>query len=114
MLKRVGLSVRYRLFVSSETQKRKDNGEVWKYISQLLAENEKTFIHVGDNVRSDAQLCGDYGLMNIHVLHPQDKWSQSSLPFVAFKDENNQMDERSILKWGQLMANHGRYPFYGE
>ena len=108
MLRKIGLSVPYHLLVSSDIQKRKDAGTMWTHVKSLVEKTGKSFIHVGDNVRSDAQVCGDFGLQNVHILNPIDKWSIAGFEVPKFDSEE------SILKWGPLVSNFGRYPFFGE
>lgn len=110
MLKHIGIAFPYRLFVSSDLQKRKDAGTMWTYIKELTDSAGKTYVHVGDNVRSDAQICGDFGLQNMHILHPDDKWQIAGMPNAG----NKVKQETDILKWGRLKSNFGRYPFFGE
>lgn len=112
MLKKIGMTIPYRLFVSSELGLRKDNGTMWQYIKNRLTEDKLSHIHIGDNVRADAQICGDFGLTNMHVLHPVDKWQASGFKPVFHSD--NHLNETEILKWGKLVGNLGRYPFFGE
>ncbi|MFT6910337.1 MAG: putative HAD superfamily hydrolase, partial [Oleiphilaceae bacterium] len=112
MLRRIGISLAYKLFVSSDLGLRKDSGTMWHFIKNELTTYQLSHIHVGDNVRSDAQLCGDLGLANMHLLHPIDKWQAAGL--VPVFTESKTLDENQILKWGRLVGNLGRYPFFGE
>jgi FMN phosphatase YigB (HAD superfamily) len=112
MLRRIGVSVAYKLFVSSELGLRKDSGTMWEFIKNELQVHKLSHIHVGDNVRSDAQICGDFGLANMHLLHPIDKWQAAG--FNPVLESSNILDEHKILKWGRLVGNLGRYPFFGE
>lgn len=111
MLAKVGLSVGYELLVSSELGKRKDNGTMWQHIKASLPEG-KTFIHVGDNAVADAQIAGDFGLQNFHILNPLDKWHAAGWAH-PFKGELS-LNEAQILKWGPLVSDFGRFPFLGE
>jgi FMN phosphatase YigB (HAD superfamily) len=111
MLRKIGIAVPYRLFVSSDLGKRKDAGTMWSHIKELIAETAKSYIHVGDNVRSDAQICGDFGLQNIHILNPIDKWKLAGLSRLTPKDS---FTENDTLKWGPQISHLGRYPFFGE
>lgn len=108
MLRKIGISVPYTLLVSSDIKKRKDTGTMWKDVKSRVDKLEKSFIHVGDNVRSDAQICGDFGLQNVHILNPLDKWRIANLADHKLDTQEN------ILKWGKLISNFGRYPFFGE
>ncbi|MFT4941692.1 MAG: FMN phosphatase YigB (HAD superfamily) [Paraglaciecola sp.] len=112
MLRKIGISAPYRLFVSSDLGMRKDAGTMWTFIKAELTALNRSHLHVGDNVRSDAQICGDFGLANMHVLHPVDKWQACGFPPVLTGDKK--LDENNTLKWGKLVANQGRYPFFGE
>ena len=69
-------------------------------------------IHVGEKVRSDAQICGDFGLANMHLRQPIDKWQAAG--FTPVLESSDTLDEHKILKWGKLVGNLGRYPFFGE
>jgi FMN phosphatase YigB (HAD superfamily) len=112
MLRKIGVAIPYRLFVSSELGLRKDAGTMWAFIKELIQKEHKSYIHVGDNVRSDAQICGDFGLTNVHILHPVDKWQAAGyLPKINI---SGKFDERNVLKWGKLIGNQGRYPFFSE
>ncbi|MGY5449821.1 rhamnan synthesis F family protein [Agarivorans sp. MS3-6] len=110
MLKKVGLSHGYHLYVSSELGLRKDNGSMWKKLKTQVGPAD-SFIHVGDNVVADAQIPGDFGLQNMHILNPLDKWQAAGWqnPFV-----DDGLDEKQIMKWGPLVSNFGRFPFLGE
>lgn len=108
MLRKIGISIPYSLFVSSDLRKRKDAGTMWKLIRDRLNETGRSFIHIGDNVRSDAQICGDFGLNNVHILNPIDKWTIAGFDMPAFDTKEN------ILKWGKHINNFGRYPYFGE
>ena len=112
MLRKIGLAVPYKLFVSSELGLRKDAGTMWKHIKSEIDQLDLSHIHVGDNVRSDAQICGDFGLANMHILHPVDKWRAAG--FETVMKGQNGFDEKEVVKWGRLMSNLGRYPFFGD
>ena len=105
---KIGIAIPFKLFVSADIKKRKDAGTMWTYIKSLTEAEGKSFIHVGDNVRSDAQICGDFGLQNVHILNPMDKWKIAGFDIPALDNEQD------ILKWGPLISNVGRYPFFGE
>jgi FMN phosphatase YigB (HAD superfamily) len=113
MLRKIGVSIPYKLFVSSDLGLRKDAGTMWSFIKEELKDTGNSHIHIGDNVRSDAQICGDFGLNNVHVLHPTDKWQASAFSSVM-PHYSDKFDEAQVLKWGKLIGNNGRYPFIGE
>ncbi|MFC3121935.1 rhamnan synthesis F family protein [Agaribacter flavus] len=112
LLQSIGISIPYKLFVSSELGLRKDAGTMWNHVSKAVQAQERSYIHIGDNVRSDAQICGDFGLTNMHVLHPVDKWQAKSLPNNCVC--RDQLNITEVNKWGPLVSKFGRYPFFGE
>lgn len=113
MLRKAGITAAYRLLVSSEEQKRKDNGTMWHMVkSDLEREGVTSYIHIGDNVVADAQLPGDLGLTTFHILHPMDKWR--ALGFPAIFQGDLSLNEHEILKWGRLVSCIGRTPFLGD
>tara|TARA_Y100000588_G_scaffold394892_1_gene518119 strand:- start:4661 stop:6694 length:2034 start_codon:yes stop_codon:yes gene_type:complete len=111
MLRKAGVTNGYKLFVSSEMGLRKDNGTMWSYMNDNLKDKTK-FVHVGDNAVADAQIPGDFGLANLHILNPIDKWQAAGWtnPLAG----ENELNEQKILKWGPLISQFGRYPFLGE
>ncbi|GLR70860.1 rhamnan synthesis F family protein [Agaribacter marinus] len=112
LLQAIGITIPHKLFISSELGLRKDAGTMWQYISELIKNKKKTYMHIGDNVRSDAQICGDYGLTNMHILHPVDKWQAKNLPDNRVCVD--ELDLQDVNKWGPLVSRFGRYPFFGE
>lgn len=70
------------IFVSSDLNARKDTGEMWKIIREKYATTLNKFIHVGDNVVSDAQNPGDYGIKTHHILGPHAKLNLKKIPYV--------------------------------
>ncbi|WP_413694100.1 rhamnan synthesis F family protein [Psychromonas sp. KJ10-2] len=111
MLRKAGVTNGYKLFVSSELGLRKDSGTMWAFMKEELAD-KGSFVHVGDNAVADAQIPGDFGLANLHILNPMDKWQAAGWdnPF----SDGNELDEQHILKWGPLISQFGRFPFLGE
>ncbi|WPC74290.1 HAD-IA family hydrolase [Vibrio porteresiae] len=111
MLRKAGVTNGYQLLVSSAKGLRKDNATMWSYVANMLS-NKNRFVHIGDNAVADAQLPGDFGLANLHILNPADKWQAAGWhnPLVG----DAQLDEKLILKWGPLISQFGRYPFLGE
>lgn len=111
MLRKAGVTNGYKLFVSSELGLRKDNGTMWAFIKDHLSK-KGSFVHLGDNAVADAQIPGDFGLANLHILNPMDKWQAAGWdnPFC----DGNELNEQQILKWGPLISQFGRFPFLGE
>ena len=111
LLYRIGLRCKYELFVSSSLRIRKDDGTMWEMIEQYLRSQKKKdkFIHIGDNVCSDGQIPGDYGLRSFHILNPMDKWQACGFPRI--KNVLSIDNPDSIHKWGQLVCQVGDDPF---
>ena len=111
MLRKAGVTNGYKLFVSSELGLRKDSGTMWAFMKEELA-GKGSFVHIGDNAVADAQIPGDFGLTNLHILNPMDKWQAAGWdnPFA----NGNELNEQQILKWGPLISQFGRFPFLGE
>lgn len=110
MLRKAGVTGAYRLLVSSEEQKRKDNGTMWHMVkNDLQHHGVTTHIHIGDNVVADCQIPGDFGLTTMHILHPTDKWQ--ALGFPKLKENSSTLNEYEIQKWGRLVSTVGRLPF---
>lgn len=110
MLRKAGVTGAYRLLVSSEEQKRKDNGTMWQMVkTDLEGHGVRSYVHVGDNVVADCQVPGDLGLATVHILHPMDKWLALGFPKIG--DNPASMDEMQIKKWGKLVSCVGRIPF---
>lgn len=106
-----GVMVPYRIFVSSDTGLRKDNGTVWARISKELKKAGKLgeFVHIGDNVVSDSQIPGDFGMRSVHILAPKDKWQALRMPVTP--DIESLDDIGCMKKWGLLVARTGQNPF---
>jgi FMN phosphatase YigB (HAD superfamily) len=111
MLRKAGVTNGYQLYVSSELDLRKDSGTMWAFMKEHLVD-KGSFVHVGDNAVADAQIPGDFGLTNLHILNPMDKWQAAGWdnPFA----DGNELNEQQILKWGPLISQFGRFPFLGE
>jgi len=111
ILEKVGIVCRYELYVSSALQLRKDSGGMWDMIKEKLTSMDslENFIHIGDNVCSDAQNPGDRGMKNIHILAPLDKWD--ALGLQKLNSELSVKNIRSIIKWGPLISQIGADPF---
>lgn len=111
LLEKVGVVCDYELFISSACQLRKDNGSMWDMVKKELSSMNalKDFIHIGDNVCSDAQNPGDHGISNLHILSPLDKWHALGLPNIREAFSTFKID--SVHKWGALVSQIGSNPF---
>lgn len=60
-----------RFHVSCDSGWRKDSGEAWRRLPEKLGTQRESWLHVGDNEHSDAQVPGDLGFIApAHVLRP--------------------------------------------
>jgi FMN phosphatase YigB (HAD superfamily) len=111
ILDRAGVECECVLYVSSDLKLRKDNSSMWRHMSDHLIsiDMKEKFIHIGDNVCSDAQNPGDLGLRHIHILAPLDKWLALKMPNI--QNMMNIRDPSMIVKWGPLLAQVGENPF---
>ncbi len=106
-----GIVAPYKLFVSSDNGMRKDTGAVWSHLSKYLKKHEKMgeFVHIGDNVGSDSQIPGDFGLRTLHILAPKDKWQALNLPVLSDIESLDNLKEAK--RWGLLVAKTGQNSF---
>lgn len=78
------------IWLSSETNLRKDNGSVWKALKEKYGES---LMHIGDNEVSDIQLCGDYRLHNYHIMSGKDLFECSGIgEFYSFNSIRGPLD----------------------
>lgn len=76
ILKKCGIEGYDELWLSSETNLRKDNGTLWDaYATQYKG---KQCLHIGDNEVADIQLSGDRGIRNYHVMSARDLFECSN------------------------------------
>jgi predicted HAD superfamily hydrolase len=70
VLARCGIAAWHKFYLSSDVGRRKDSGELYRYI--LSEENAlpENVLMVGDNERSDLQIPAEMGLANLHLLRP--------------------------------------------
>jgi predicted HAD superfamily hydrolase len=112
LLDHVGVPRTVSLYISSDVQKRKDNGVMWMHIKEELGNLAinplHEFMHIGDNVVSDSQIPGDFGLGSYHILNPFDKWNFLS---TFHLQEGNMVDPATRYKYGPLIARLGADPF---
>ncbi len=68
------------IYLSSETGKRKDRGDLWEHVIDCEGITPHNFVHVGDNEESDIQKLVDKGFRNyIHIMRPTALFRQSRL-----------------------------------
>ena len=99
LLHKCGISYYDELLISSEVGARKDDGTMWDML--LTRYDPKSFIHVGDNFRSDAQLPMEKCISNHIIFNLGTLLELSEFPY--FK----QMAKRSLansLMIGQALS----------
>jgi len=109
ILKFCGINSSYKLMVSSNNGLRKDNGTVWDMMKKNKIVDLHEHLHVGDNVVSDAQVPGDYGFKNFHIMNPIDKWE-----FLGYPLENSAeiiFNNQKTIFYGSLISRNGFNPF---
>ncbi len=80
MLFSKGIDCFDEIYLSSETGKRKDRGDLWEYVFEREGITPDNFMHIGDNEESDVQRIGDKGFINkVHVMRPTALFRQSSI-----------------------------------
>lgn len=75
MLRQAGIHHVGSVFASSEIRQRKDTGRMWSQVADDMRISLSDLYHVGDNVVSDVQKAGDFGVRNGLILNLIDKAS---------------------------------------
>ncbi|MFD2112256.1 rhamnan synthesis F family protein [Thiorhodococcus fuscus] len=71
VLRRLKLDLFDRLYVSADTGRRKDRGDVWEYLLDQEGIAKEQLQHVGDNEHSDVQVLVDRGFPHpLHLMRP--------------------------------------------
>jgi len=96
------------IFVSSQIGYRKDNGTLWRYISQRI--DTKKALMFGDNEVSDAKLAGDFEISTFHLLSEKNSFFESPLG-KAFKEQFHNIDEVSMVLLGPVINKLFESPF---
>lgn len=79
-----------KIWISCENGVRKDQGNMWPKVLNEI--ESKSFIHVGDNPRSDWQALSDQGKNALWVINPRDAWRISE-----YFDMANSLNDGSLL-----------------
>ena len=87
ILHKCGIGGYDELIISCEVGARKDDGSMWDML--LSGINPNSFIHVGDNFRSDSQFLMDRGVASHVVLSPKAMLELSDFDYLkAFAKDN--------------------------
>lgn len=93
LLRKCGISGYDELLISCEVGLRKDDGSMWDML--MTKYNPNTFIHVGDNFRSDSQLPMERYIPNHIILNANTLLELSDFPY--FKQEAGKSLANSIM-----------------
>lgn len=80
ILKNCGYTGYRELYVSSETNMRKDRGDIWPWIKEKYA--GKRFIHIGDNEESDIHKLWDCDVENEHIMQGRLLFSHTAYGYM--------------------------------
>lgn len=80
ILKNCGYTGYRELYVSSETNMRKDRGDIWPWIKEKYA--GKRFIHIGDNEESDIHKLWDFDVENEHIMQGKHLFSHTAYGYM--------------------------------
>jgi FMN phosphatase YigB (HAD superfamily) len=87
---------------------RKDNETIWQYLAQKKDFMPSRHVHIGDNIVSDVQIPGDYGIANQALLNPMDKWL---LNHPSLLDQFDGLFSENCYAIGALISSQGYNPF---
>jgi|GEM_PF-432883 len=91
------------LYLSCESGKRKDRGDLWKYVLECEDATRDNFLHIGDNEQSDVQMIGDLGFNRlVHVMRPTALFRQSDLGRCLWEMLRPYNDWRGNLLYGMF------------
>jgi len=95
-------------FVSSQIGYRKDNGTMWRYLSERI--DTKKALMFGDNEVSDAKLAGDFGITTFHLMSEKNIFFESPIG-KAFREQFQGVDDISMVLLGPVIAKLFDSPF---
>ena len=107
ILNKCGIQGYTELWLSSETNLRKDNGSVWKVFSEKYDVTE--CLHIGDNEMADIQLSGDYKIGNYHIMSSKDLAECSNLGELC--NLHNVLNSADSVAKGLVLKNLFSNPF---
>ena len=84
-----------KLYVSCETNLRKDNGNIWNYIKNIY--KNQSIMHIGDNEESDCHKLWSYNLYPEHIMSGKRMYENSSYGFKQNKNNLSSNISDSIL-----------------
>jgi FMN phosphatase YigB (HAD superfamily) len=116
ILNSLDLPVPLQIFTSSEVGCRKDRGDIWPKLIESLELRNRNFIHIGDNVISDQQNPGDFGLATYFTPMPFEIAKMIAPEvFSSFrKMENFDYGNQEANSAARLIQSNFSSPFIGE
>jgi len=98
-----GIDFYDEIYLSCESGKRKDSGDLWKYVFEREGATRDNFLHIGDNEQSDYQMIGDLGFNHVvHVMRPTALFRQSDLGQYFWEMMRPYNDWRGNLLYGMF------------
>lgn len=111
LLHKCGIGGYDELLISCEVGARKDDGSIWNML--LSSFRPESFIHVGDNLRSDSQMLMDQGVASHVVFSPKVMLELSDFGYL--KDFAKESIANSLMVGQALNGGIFNSPFaYGE
>ncbi len=95
------------IWISSETNLRKDNQLAWEYL--INKNNVEKIYHIGDNEVSDLQIPNDLGILCNHIMSPNDLFSNSNIGRKC--RVNTVSDAVESVVYGLVIQKIGNDPF---
>jgi FMN phosphatase YigB (HAD superfamily) len=110
LARQIGLNCEIKIYSSSDNNARKDSGELWMKIMSTKNFSGGSFIHVGDNFLSDAQIPGDLGLQTTLIMSGEAKWRKYGMPEMHI-NLDTMLNDESIYTLSEVMSDFGDSPF---
>lgn len=107
ILAKCGIKDYNKLYISSETNLRKDNKTIWEYLKVLNV--NASLIHIGDNERSDWQYPTDEKFNAYHVMSSFNLFENTA--FGSYFLHNYQLNTFSAVLLGPIFAYKFNSPF---
>ena len=81
LLEKAGVRGYHEMYLSSETNLRKDDNSLWHHLIEKENATDPSFLHIGDNEHSDMQLPTDLGIRTYHVMSPRNLFEFTPLGY---------------------------------
>lgn len=102
ILKAKGIDFFDKMYISCETGKRKDRGDLWDYVIECEGLTPGNYLHVGDNEETDIQRIIDKGYRySIHVMRPTALFQMSEFGSYLWSKMDVYTNWRENLLYGK-------------